>query len=307
MWAFSSADPRDTARSALEIRLESTGQACSSNKRLIVMDDVFDEFLDEPVTRVGELTAADPMQAEEPTFGPLSSEAAADALLDQIGDAVEHGALVHVGGERLDREGFFVSPSVITGVTGQARAYREELFGPAVVVYRVSSDEEALRLANDTAYGLGAAVYAVEPGRAEVFGEETGEDAAESEGGGNAEAAKYRRRLRDTEAQVEQLTTERDEAAQALAELRDAIATEALEDALTPRIPDEEMRRIVMEHVHLADFQTEAGTVDRRAVAEYAQRFTPPVTGWSFVPTGYDRDARSTRSSTTWPKLLGGG
>lgn len=131
------------------------------------------------------------------------------------------------------------------------------------------------------------------------------EQPAETEGGGNAEAARYRRRLRDTEAQVEQLTAERDEATRALAELRDAIATEALEGALADRIVDEEMRRIVLDQVSLDDFRTEVGTVDRKAVADYARKFTPPVTGWTFAPTGQDRDARIPRSGTTWSKLLG--
>lgn len=137
--------------------------------------------------------------------------------------------------------------------------------------------------------------------------EETAEDSAEPQGGGNAEAAKYRRRLRETEAQVEELTAERDEATRALAELQDTIAAEALKDALTPRIPDEEMRRIVLDQVDLADFRTEAGTVDRQAVADYAQKFTPPISGWSFIAAGQDRDARANRAATSWSKLLGNG
>src|SRR5699024_4772103 len=72
-------------------------------------------------------------------------------------------------GERLPIPGYYVSPAILTDVTPNARAYREELFGPALVIYKVSSEEEALRLANDTIYGLGASVYASEPGRAEAF------------------------------------------------------------------------------------------------------------------------------------------
>ncbi|HIX00035.1 MAG TPA: NAD-dependent succinate-semialdehyde dehydrogenase [Candidatus Nesterenkonia stercoripullorum] len=168
---LSSKDVRAQAREALEIRLENTGQACNSNKRMIVMDDIFDEFVDELVKQVDELQAGDPAEGAESTYGPMSSETAAQNIVAQIEEAVSSGATLHTGGTRQDRPGFYVAPAVITGVTPASRAYREELFGPAAVVYRVSSDEEALQLANDTVYGLGAAVYATEQGRAETFAE----------------------------------------------------------------------------------------------------------------------------------------
>ena len=168
---LSTNDVASQARDAVEIRMENTGQACNSNKRLIVADDVYDEFVGHLVSAVEDLSPADPAEDKGGTYGPLSSASAADAIVGQIEDAVAAGATLHTGGQRLQRPGNYVSPAVITGVPPQARAYREELFGPAVVVYRVSSDEEALELANDTVYGLGASVYAVEPGRAERFAE----------------------------------------------------------------------------------------------------------------------------------------
>ncbi|NUL45814.1 NAD-dependent succinate-semialdehyde dehydrogenase [Cellulosimicrobium funkei] len=168
---LSTDDPREAARQALAVRLENTGQACNSNKRMIVMDDVFDEFVDEMVARVAELAPTDPSAEQEKTFGPLSSEAAADRLVDQIERAVAAGGTLHTGGSRLSRPGFYVSPAVITDIPRDAEIYREEFFGPVVAVYRVSSDEEALDLANDTQYGLGSAVFATEPGRAERLAE----------------------------------------------------------------------------------------------------------------------------------------
>lgn len=168
---LSSNDLRTQARDALAIRLENTGQACNSNKRIIVMDDIFDEFINELIEAASELRPGDPREGQAGTYGPLSSEAAADAILAQIEDAVTTGATLHTGGFRIERPGFYIAPAVLTGVTDSARAYREELFGPVAVVYRVYDEEEALRLANDTVYGLGASVYAVEPGRAGQFAE----------------------------------------------------------------------------------------------------------------------------------------
>ena len=168
---LSTDDPRQAARDAVAIRLENTGQACNSNKRLIVMDDVFDEFVDELVAQVSGLQPGDPSQEQEGIYGPLSSEAAADRLVDQIQRAVAAGATLHVGGQRVDREGFYVQPAVITGIPQDSDVYREEFFGPVLAVYRVSSDEEALALANDTPYGLGSTVFATDPERAARFAE----------------------------------------------------------------------------------------------------------------------------------------
>ncbi|QCU78427.1 NAD-dependent succinate-semialdehyde dehydrogenase [Citricoccus sp. SGAir0253] len=168
---LSAADPRAAAREAFATRMENAGQACTSNKRMIVMDDVYDEFVAELAERARALAPGDPAQPGEDTYPPLSSEAAATALVEQIEDAVAHGATLHAGGRRVDGPGYYVEPAVLTGVTPEARAYREELFGPAAVVYRVSSDEEAVRLANDSPYGLGGAVFATEPGRAERVAE----------------------------------------------------------------------------------------------------------------------------------------
>ncbi|MCF4007743.1 NAD-dependent succinate-semialdehyde dehydrogenase [Corynebacterium uropygiale] len=166
---LSTADARQHARDALAIRLENTGQACNSNKRIIVHEDVYEEFLDEAISQIRALHPADPAAGEENAFGPLSSEKAADILVDQVQRAREAGATVHVGGERLERPGFYVSPAVITDIPVGSDIYYEEFFGPIVQIYRVSSDEEALELANDTQYGLGSSVYAVEEGRAEAL------------------------------------------------------------------------------------------------------------------------------------------
>ena len=151
---------------AWETRISNTGQACNSNKRLIVMDDVFDGFVARLTERAKELRPGDPAVSAEGTFAPLSSRAAAENLAAQVEDAVDKGATLHAGGVLGEGPAAYYSPAVLTGVTKDMRAYREELFGPVAVVYSVSSDDEALTLANDTDYGLGGAVFSTDSERA---------------------------------------------------------------------------------------------------------------------------------------------
>lgn len=146
---------------AWDFRMYNTGQACNANKRMIVMDDLFDDF-------VGQLTQK--ALALE-SFSPLSSRKAAETLAEQVDDAVSKGATLHAGGVLGEAPAAFYSPAVLTGITKDMRAYSEELFGPVAVVYSVSSDEEALELANDTTYGLGGSVFSADPERARKIAE----------------------------------------------------------------------------------------------------------------------------------------
>lgn len=166
---LSSSDPRQAARDALAIRFSNTGQACNSNKRMIVMEDIYDEFVDELVEYTKQLKPGDPQAPQGQRYYPLSSEQAADTLMSQLKNAVDSGAELLVGGERANMPGYYVSPAVLTNVGPKSDAYYEELFGPVATVFKVSSDEEALKLANDTPFGLGAAVYATDVERAATF------------------------------------------------------------------------------------------------------------------------------------------
>ena len=172
---LSAGDARAAAREALTVRLDNWGQACNSNKRMIVMDDVYDEFVDELVTQTKALRPGDPTSRDTDIFGPLSSEAAADAIVEQVAAARADGATVHVGGGRVDGPqggGYYVSPAVITGVEPDNRIYREELFGLVSVVYKVSSAEEAVVLANDSQYGLGSAVFSTDTEQAKAVAQQ---------------------------------------------------------------------------------------------------------------------------------------
>ena len=162
---LSAPDARAAARDALATRMGNWGQACNSNKRMIVMEDLYDDFVDELVQRSSAMKPGDPTSRDADVYGPLSSESAADGLTEQIAAAKEAGATVHVGGERVsgpEGEGFYVSPAVITDVDQENPAYTQELFGMASVVYKVSSAEEAVALANDSQYGLGGAVFSTD-------------------------------------------------------------------------------------------------------------------------------------------------
>ncbi|BBZ30803.1 succinate-semialdehyde dehydrogenase [Mycolicibacterium madagascariense] len=160
-------DVKASADLAWDTRIGNTGQACNSNKRMIVSSDIFDGFVERLVERAKNLKAGDPAEAAEGTFAPLSSRRAAETLHEQVQDAVSKGATLHAGGELVDGPAAYYSPAVLTGVTPEMRAYREELFGPVAVVYSVGSDDEALTLANDSDYGLGGAVFSTDTQRAE--------------------------------------------------------------------------------------------------------------------------------------------
>jgi succinate-semialdehyde dehydrogenase / glutarate-semialdehyde dehydrogenase len=152
-------DIAEVAKTAVTARMENAGQSCNASKRMIVTDGVYDEFVKEFTAGMSAQVTGDPTDPAT-TYGPLSSEAAAKALIEQIDDAVAKGATVHTGGHRVDRPGAFVEATVLSGVTEGMRAFREELFGPAAVIYRVADVEEAIAVANNTPFGLGGAVFA---------------------------------------------------------------------------------------------------------------------------------------------------
>lgn len=162
-----SADVADSARRALFSRLSNSGQTCTSNKRMIIMDEIYDEFVEELSKLAKELTPGNPSDANRGEYAPLSSEAAAKGLMEQITEARHAGATVHVGGERPDLPGYYVAPTVLTDIPETSRAFSEELFGPVVMVYRVQSEDEAIELANSSVYGLGGSVFSTDEHRAQ--------------------------------------------------------------------------------------------------------------------------------------------
>jgi succinate-semialdehyde dehydrogenase / glutarate-semialdehyde dehydrogenase len=158
-------DLGSTVKAATMGRMQNTGQACTAAKRLIVTEDLYDDFVAGLQQSFATFTPGDPADPST-TLAPLSSERAAKDLHAQIQDAIDKGATVVTGGTRPDLPGAFVEATILTDVTPEMRAYKEELFGPAAVVYKVRDEEEAVELANDSDYGLGAAVFSGDLDRA---------------------------------------------------------------------------------------------------------------------------------------------
>ena len=159
-------DVENAAETAWATRMENVGQACNSNKRMIVMDDIYDDFVAALVKRAAAMSPRQPGDDSADAYSPMVSRKAAENLLAQVQDAVAKGATLHVGGTLDDGKGAYFAPAVLTGVTPEMRAYREELFGPVAVVYKVSADDEAVKLANVVDFGLGGAVWSTDEERA---------------------------------------------------------------------------------------------------------------------------------------------
>lgn len=160
---LSTDDMDATVDAAVLARLDNTGQACSAGKRFIVVDELYEEFLEKFSTAMAAVQPGDPTSTET-ELGPLSSEQAARNLQDQLDRAVADGATLHLGAER---SGAFFPPAVLTDVTPRMDAYREEFFGPVAMVFRVADEQEAIALANDTGFGLGSYVFTTDPEQAD--------------------------------------------------------------------------------------------------------------------------------------------
>jgi succinate-semialdehyde dehydrogenase / glutarate-semialdehyde dehydrogenase len=158
-------DLATTVKAATMGRMQNTGQACTASKRLIVTEELYEPFVEGLEQAFGTFSPGDPADPST-TLAPLSSERAAQDLHAQIQDAIDKGATVVAGGRRPEHAGAFVEATILTDVTPEMRAYREELFGPAAVVYKVKDAEEAVALANDSDFGLGATVMSGDPDRA---------------------------------------------------------------------------------------------------------------------------------------------
>ncbi|KAL1852226.1 hypothetical protein Plec18167_006040 [Paecilomyces lecythidis] len=148
-----------TIPAACRGRLSSMGQACVSSKRFIVIGKERGRLFLEGLKRaMGNLKPGDPTDPST-SIGPLFSERAVDGLLSQIEVAKKHGAKVIHGGKRIDRPGYFLEPTIITDISEENPLFQEETFGPVASVYVVDTEAEAIRIANATSFGLGAAVF----------------------------------------------------------------------------------------------------------------------------------------------------
>jgi len=144
-----------TVEAAVGARLDNSGQSCNGAKRFIVIDSLYDQFLEKFTAELTKAAPGDPTSADT-VLGPLSSLAAAETLQGQLDRAVQQGATLVAGGTR---DGAFFPAAVLADVKPGMDAYHEEFFGPVAAVYKVANEDEAVKLANDTPFGLGSYLF----------------------------------------------------------------------------------------------------------------------------------------------------
>ena len=154
-------DIQQTAQDVVEARYSNAGQACNAPKRIIVLDDLYDDLVEAAIETTKNFKLGDPADAET-TLAPLSSRDAAEEVAKQIKQAVADGATLHTGGDLVDDKTAFMTPAVLTDISTDSAAYRDEIFGPVSMFFRVKDVDEAIKLANDTKYGLGSSVFSTD-------------------------------------------------------------------------------------------------------------------------------------------------
>ncbi len=154
---FEDADLQKAARAAVRSRMANAGQSCIAAKRLIVMESIADAFREKFIDALNDLRIGDPMD-ESTDLGPVAKLEIMEDLQRQLDDAVKKGARVDLGPKPPD-QGFFFQPAVLTDLTEDMLVVREEVFGPVAPVIKAGSEEEMIRIANETELGLGAAIW----------------------------------------------------------------------------------------------------------------------------------------------------
>jgi succinate-semialdehyde dehydrogenase/glutarate-semialdehyde dehydrogenase len=156
------ADLDRAAQVATTSRCQNNGQSCIAAKRFIVHTDVYDEFVDTFVAHMSALTVGDPMM-DATDVGPLATRQGRADVEAQVADALGQGATVRCGGTAPDGDGWWYPPTVVTDISPDMRMFTEEVFGPVAGVYRATSLDAAVELANATSYGLGANAWTDDP------------------------------------------------------------------------------------------------------------------------------------------------
>jgi succinate-semialdehyde dehydrogenase / glutarate-semialdehyde dehydrogenase len=163
-----SADLDEAVSTAVKARTVNNGQSCIAAKRFIVADGIYDEFERRFIETMRGLKVGDPM-APETDIGPLATGAIRNELHAQVERAVASGARLLLGGRMIAGPGYFYEPSVLAAVPREAEIFREELFGPVAMLFRVKDAAEAIELANDSPFGLGSSVWTQDPAEQSQF------------------------------------------------------------------------------------------------------------------------------------------
>jgi len=155
---FDDADLEDAVGGAMLGNMYSTGQVCSNGTRVFVQSGLYERFVERFAERAAAITLGDP-QDEATQMGPMVSKAQMEKVLGYIDVGKAEGARLVYGGQRLDREGFYIAPTVFADVTDDMRIAREEIFGPVMAVLKFDDEEDVIARANDTEFGLSAGVF----------------------------------------------------------------------------------------------------------------------------------------------------
>jgi succinate-semialdehyde dehydrogenase/glutarate-semialdehyde dehydrogenase len=166
-----SANLERAVETAVKARTINNGQSCIAAKRFILHEKIARKFEDRFVIAMAALKVGDPMD-EATHVGPLATAQVIDDLEKQVDETVRGGAQARVGGRRLDRPGFFFAPTVLTDIPQDSPAYRDELFGPVASLFRARDAQDAVRIANDTRFGLASAVWTTDAKEARYFARE---------------------------------------------------------------------------------------------------------------------------------------
>jgi succinate-semialdehyde dehydrogenase / glutarate-semialdehyde dehydrogenase len=153
-----SADVETAVRTAVRARTIKNGQSCIAAKRFIVAESIADEFERQLVAGMKALVVGDPMDPAT-DVGPLANEAQVKTLTEQMERSIKAGARLLTGGHAIKRPGYYFAPGVLTGITEDSPAYHDEIFGPVALLFRARDIDQAIKIANDSPFGLGASAW----------------------------------------------------------------------------------------------------------------------------------------------------
>jgi succinate-semialdehyde dehydrogenase / glutarate-semialdehyde dehydrogenase len=166
-----SADLESAVKTGVTARTLNTGQSCIAAKRFILSEKIYDEFVADFVAKIRGLKVGDPLEPAT-EIGPLATEAILRGVDEQVQKSIAAGAKLLAGGKRIERAGFFYEPTVLANIPRESPAYREEIFGPVACFFRVANAAEAIEIANDSSFGLGASAWTNDPAEKERFAQE---------------------------------------------------------------------------------------------------------------------------------------
>jgi succinate-semialdehyde dehydrogenase/glutarate-semialdehyde dehydrogenase len=159
------ADIDAAVKTAITARLINNGQSCIAAKRFIVVEKVYDEFEKKFVELMNKVKIGDPMNPET-ELGPMAREDLLFELDEQVRKSVIKNAKILCGGKRIDREGFYYEPTILANVLPGSPAYDEEIFGPVASLIKAKNEADAIKIANDSPFGLGASLWTSNRGKA---------------------------------------------------------------------------------------------------------------------------------------------